>query len=482
LLRQVLLNIRRKVIGGSIALRLGVGFGAVAVLAVLANLTWEHRVSITRTRTYVPGQIVRQAPPTAVLAPEAAPAASEASRIKVEDADLLEALAQFDRTVVLRAQVPTAANKILLSTATQRMLVQTTTYLSATSGTVPSKKTDLLRAHLHTLQASAETFVKTSDNRRSTFASYGRNFDTMDALLKSTLDHNWTIFGRVIARQSLISMSRDLDDIRRKSAQLSAAGGYEPNVLNTLAASESKFSTTLEHNATGLAKAQGAPWVTQLRDGFSAVVSSRTQLATLDAQASQEFEAVEREVKLLGGLIHSITKASAADLSVQLPVDATPSSPPLLERTKAPPITTASPPYVRVSAQEIRTGPGILSRGLFAAVSAGVLLLLMAISITTVRSIVLPIRQFLVTTGRIATGDATARFERGGLKELDVLAVSLNGMAASLEEAQASAREYQSALELRVEERTRQVRRLAECDLLTGLPNRRQVCQTDDTS
>src|SRR5262249_8291783 len=161
-------------------------------------------------------------------------------------------------TVALRAQAPTAENSALLAAVTQRLATQGTAYLKQASPLTGSKKTDSLRGHCKALQVAAQAFVSASDSRRAAFFTYGNNFDQVDALRKGTLDHTWTIFGRVIARQSLISMSRDLDDIRRKSAQLTAAGGYEQAVLEDLAASESKFAATLERNEIGLAKAQGA--------------------------------------------------------------------------------------------------------------------------------------------------------------------------------------------------------------------------------
>ena len=112
---------------------------------------------------------------------------------------------------------------------------------------------------------------------------------------------------------------------------------------------------------------------------------------------------------------------------------------------------------------------------MIASISGLVLLILFVISVATVRSIVIPIRQFMTTTERLANGDDSARFTRGGIKELDALAISFNRMAESLADARAVTREYQGQLESRVDERTRQLQHLAEHDPLTGLPNRRHL-------
>jgi diguanylate cyclase (GGDEF)-like protein len=112
---------------------------------------------------------------------------------------------------------------------------------------------------------------------------------------------------------------------------------------------------------------------------------------------------------------------------------------------------------------------------MIASISGLVLLILFVISVATVRSIVIPIRQFMTTTELLAGGDDSARFTRGGIKELDALAISFNRMAESLADARAMTREYQGQLESRVDERTRQLQHLAEHDPLTGLPNRRHL-------
>jgi diguanylate cyclase (GGDEF)-like protein len=121
-------------------------------------------------------------------------------------------------------------------------------------------------------------------------------------------------------------------------------------------------------------------------------------------------------------------------------------------------------------------------RVLIACVSVGVLVLLLLISVGTVRSITRPVRRFIATTQRLAAGEPGARVPRGGIRELDTLAVAFNEMADQLAAAQAVAREYQSRLEIRVEERTRQLQHLAEHDPLTQLPNRRQLATYLETA
>ena len=74
-------------------------------------------------------------------------------------------------------------------------------------------------------------------------------------------------------------------------------------------------------------------------------------------------------------------------------------------------------------------------------------------------------------------GDLATCVLRGGARELDELANAFNHMAGELADAERAVKTYQAHLEHRVEERTLQLRHLAEHDPLTNLPNRRQLFQ-----
>jgi len=86
-----------------------------------------------------------------------------------------------------------------------------------------------------------------------------------------------------------------------------------------------------------------------------------------------------------------------------------------------------------------------------------------------------PVRRLVRASAQIARGDTTARVDRGGIAELDRVAVAFNDMAEELALSRAATRDYQQSLELKVTERTRQLQELAQCDPLTALPNRRQL-------
>jgi diguanylate cyclase (GGDEF)-like protein len=465
----------RQTVGNlSIGSRLGISFGAVAILAIAANIIVEHgALVIQTTKIFGPSPIVRETPRAAPPLPTPVPI----PMVQLEDAVLLDVLAQFDRSVLLRAQVATSENKVLLAASAQHLAREATSFIAKGASTGSAEVVKSFATQIRALRAAGDALVNASDARRAAFASYWSHFEDVDGLIKSALDRNWTIFGRVISRQSLITLSRDFDDIRRRAAQMTAAGGYEPRTLSALVDSEVTFSSALERHAAGLTRSQGAQWVEQLRNGFSQVVSSRTALASADHQAAVALSIFEQSVSTVGSFARTAA-ARSRNLEVpKLPVSALPTAgvtptdmTPAVSVLAAEPLLSARS-YTHQTSTDFLT----LARVTIAAISGAVLVLLLIVSIATVRSIVRPIRQFMATTARLASGDATARFERGGVREIDSLAVSLNEMASTLETAQAITREYQGALEVRIEDRTRQLQHLAEHDLITGLPNRRQL-------
>jgi diguanylate cyclase (GGDEF)-like protein len=116
------------------------------------------------------------------------------------------------------------------------------------------------------------------------------------------------------------------------------------------------------------------------------------------------------------------------------------------------------------------------ARSIGSATFKAILLALLALAITA-WAITWPVRRLTAGTRRLAAGDLTARVSRGGAKELDELAQAFNHMAAELDRSERAVRTYQTQLEQRVEERTLQLRHMAEHDPLTNLPNRRQLLQ-----
>jgi diguanylate cyclase (GGDEF)-like protein len=476
------------------------------VLATAANLIAEHGRQLIRT-TVVVSPILRAALPaerTISLAP--APAADIPRVTEVTGNLLVEAINQFERAVERRAEMDTAENADLLKVAGLRIRDQAEAFLEEINTPDIETRARALRPRVRDLRNAGDEVVRIADDRRAVLAGYWSHFESADAQVKKALDqNNWKIFGRVISRQSLSGLSRELDDIRRGSTQLNTAG-EDAAMLDSLAQSQAHFAAALDRNASGLARSQGAAWVESLRKEFGAVLENRKQLAQLDNQNPRGVAPLERGAEELAGLVRGIGAAARKQASRTGPrpgvrVIQTGSSdaveagdatgvpqPAALAKGSGSTSTAAGdaqqgtlpssagdqpdpPPTIAPERVVSAVSDGVM----IAFISGLVLLILFVISVATVRSVVIPIRQFMTTTELLAGGDESARFTRGGIKELDALAISFNRMAESLAEARAMTREYQGELESRVDERTRQLQHLAEHDPLTGLPNRRHL-------
>ncbi|HKK01138.1 MAG TPA: ATP-binding protein [Desulfuromonadales bacterium] len=87
-------------------------------------------------------------------------------------------------------------------------------------------------------------------------------------------------------------------------------------------------------------------------------------------------------------------------------------------------------------------------------------LLLLSLTILTHRLIHRPVRQFLNHTRRLASGDLESRIETSSGDELGELATSFNTMALNLKKARDELREWADTLEMRVEERTSEIKKI----------------------
>ena len=496
-----------------IAGRLGLAFAAVTVLATAANLIQEHGTQLIRTTTVV-SPIARPIPPPPAHATVATPRpetpTADIAPVKdVDDNLLIEAIEQFLRAAERRAEADSPENTDVLKVAGARLRDQVEAFIEKVNTPGLAARARALRPRLTAFRTTGDEVVRVADERRSVLAGYWTHFESVDTQVKKALDqNNWKIFGRVISRQSLLTLSRDLDDIRRSSTQLNA-GGENAAMPDSLGQSLAHFSATVERNAAGLGRSQGAQWVEGLRTQFGAVLASRGQLAQLDSENPGGVGAFERGAEGFAGVVRGIGGAARRQAHVAASAAASAASAAAAEALQGS-LPSPGPPVLETTAAKAATGietgsaagaiaptaaaatiePAVAAappapagkRAVIASISGLVLLILFVISVATVRSIVDPIRQFMTTTERLASGDDTARFTRGGIKELDTLAISFNRMAASLADARAVTREYQGDLESRVDERTRQLQHLAEHDPLTGLPNRRHLVAHLDAS
>jgi diguanylate cyclase (GGDEF)-like protein len=454
---------------------LAVAFAAVVALAIAANLLIEHEISIVRTTRIVTVEA------SALPAPGDAGVrlALASLPLQIETASgksLVAALEHFVDSVRNRVDIHNDNSEGELTAAAQELERETQLYTSSALQDTSDSREKLL-SRFATFRAQKDELVRAADARRGALKEFWDRFDGLDARTKASLAGSWKIFGRVVARKTLVDLNSGLDEIRREFASLPASGFYDHDTLAPVTTSETALALSLETNEAALTRSQGDTWVKQTRADVAELRALQDRLVIIDAKRH------DSEVRLAKISQSLITTVSDAALPTTAPdAGRAPSGAQDKRDIGAPPRRGSA-----LSLQEIRSSPVAPMEstttsnqkperfGMIFWLSTGVVAILLWLSIRTVMSVVGPVRRIRTATLKIAAGEASARVNRGGIRELDDLAISFNQMAEQLADAKAAARSYQEQLEAKVKLRTRELRHLAEHDPLTDLPNRRQL-------
>jgi diguanylate cyclase (GGDEF)-like protein len=438
----------RRIFPLGITARLTFSFIAVAVLAATANLIARESVSVILW--------VSQPP---------APASHIVTTARANDKFPTEALAfvidRFELACQLRAEANSTMSAAEYIAAQDALRRKSNEYLAG------SDKTGIGHATADYIDHGREV-VRAADQRRLARAEHSRLLEAINDRLQTTLDGAWKIFGRVIARQSLIDLRVELDAVRQHSERIVLGEAVDAKELKALTASENTFVSTFANSAANFANAEGVDWVEHTRAEFDELVALRVSLAAFNSRYD---DAIHRLSQKHAAIFAAMSAAPSA-----VPV---PSASPEHQSTFVPtpswsPALTVPPPG------DLLTDTAIShldhrSQDLMAVVTAVVLLLVTAVSILTVRSVVRPVRRILGAAGALAAGNAQVQVARGGIRELDTLAHAFNDMASRIAAAQAASRIHEATLEETVLERTHKLQTLALQDPLTSLPNRRHL-------
>ena len=416
-----------------IATRLSIAFCAVAVLAVAANAIIEHGTSMLR-------------------AIETAPVAAQVAVVRSAPDLLPAALDRFHLATLGRVESEQGQRAETFREATADLTAAHAEYSAAIAPTLDDESSiSRLAEAIELHQRLGDELVGTADARRLLPRKLNAEIRFLDARLKESLDQAVKLLGRLMTRQYLVDANQVLDEMRAQAAGLAAPAGYNPSVLQAIGDGERALAAILRDNEQKFIRTLGDEWLATTQRSLRRATAFRSSLIQTDREREAGIEAFSQSHAALSSQVRAI--AQQFDTA----------------RAFATAQRQSSEALSAISKQSRR------QRTLLAWLTGTVLLLLLAISVSTVLSIGAPVRQLLQATRRLAKGETGVKVPRGGIKELDQLAVSFNHMAEQLASAQALARQYHEQLEAKVEERTRQLQHLAEHDPLTRLPNRRQL-------
>jgi len=354
--------------------------------------------------------------------------------------DLSERSAAFDRTVLAYLRTDSDANRSAVTEAAARFsqsMNETDEMGSATAATpLPSL---LSRGAAH--QSAGFRLLKLQDQRQRATASLDQAYAALHRRVVGAGGTGIVAGENVISRPSLNELDRAIDLSRSDATSLLAHGPV------TRAATEGEviLKQTLDTHREEFARSPGRAWLGLMEEDVMQVIDLRWRVQRLEVEIEEGRVAFATDGEALTAAVHDELEAPAwRGFSAE---------------------AAAAEAAVEASARSIGS-----------ATFKAILLALLALAITA-WAITWPVRRMTAGTRRLAAGDLTARVPRGGAKELDELAQVFNHMAAELDQSERAVRTYQAQLEQRVEERTLQLRHLAEHDPLTNLPNRRQLLQ-----
>ena len=438
-----------------ITARLTISLIAVALLAAAANMIARDSVSIVR--------MVTRSPPPVLIRPPAAPQAPVETA--VPDPKLISALTlaidRYQRATQLRAGGASATVDSEYQAAKDALQHSVREYANAPSSSNTQAAVVVQRVSVYLDHGRA--LIRIADQRHQARIDYSLHSKSINDRVQQSLNGAWKIFGRVIARQSLVQMRTSLDAIRQHSEPVLSGESVDANGIDPILAGENAFAAAFNANRASLLKSEGRDWVDGVQADFDAPLDLRGSLVTLNGQYDAALQGF-----LNSGLSLSTAMAGAERIAAQAPSHTLPSLPSQrISAVPVPQVDTAPQTSVK------RVDPD--ARNLITAATVVVMLVIGAISIFTVRSIVVPVRRLLKAFGQLAGGHSRVQVSRGGLKELDILAAAFNDMSSKLAIAQQINKDQQENLEEKVVQRTNQLQMLAQQDPLTSLPNRRHL-------
>jgi diguanylate cyclase (GGDEF)-like protein len=404
------------------ALRVAIGFAAVALAVIAANYITQQSAREARERVR---ELLVQHEPLVRATESLAAGVSLYERVIVDQSE-------SNSISVHQAQL-----------AAQRMTDAATAYDEAAKNFPQlAASAPEFAADLDTFRSMGEEMLADSTARGARLREYWASFDELEASVNAPHARAVRMAGAVFASERLMDLTRMLSAIRERVSS-AAASMSSPRSAQNIIAAENAFRLYLQEHSEELAKVHGQPWLKQVSRDLAKVVAGRRAAF----KAIDDFN--DRSM---------LFRDKGAEISALIVTQ-------LVEPARR---ALADADRLAVSASDKADRQLVWA-------SAAVMLLLVAIAIITVTSVTAPVRRLIDATRRLAGGAVRTRVSRAGVRELDVLAVSFNKMAEQLQHAQSAVRAYQIELESKVDERTRELNHLAYHDPLTDLPNRRQL-------
>ncbi len=234
-------------------------FAAVAALVLAANRIAQHGTLIVRVTeaTHLAPTIPAPSPAPPAPAEASTPKSGEPIPSPLAQLPLTDTLDRFDGDVLSRVDENTPERTRLLERDAQALRTESMALTKAAAGQRRSRPSSQWVAHVAAHQRKAIRLISLADTRRQLIVQSGQHFDALDAQITNALDGAWKIFGRVITRQSLVAVSRQLDPLRRDLTRMAIPGEHEQSDGQATLLRLAAFERLLQQSESSLLRSQG---------------------------------------------------------------------------------------------------------------------------------------------------------------------------------------------------------------------------------
>ncbi len=401
----------------SIATRLALGFGAIALVLLAGN--WYAARSAKFAIDTLRDTTVERIPFARAAA------------------GITDQMLAYDRAIFdqLRANDPLTGGATAL--AERRLTAAVNDYVAQRPADAAGS--DRLLEELATHVEVGSRLTDAARAREVALTSYGQVLDALAKRVSTTWDANARLEVAGSARRSFAELELAAGSLR------TAFNGY---LINGNAESATRVQraqralrSALDAHRPELSRSPGRAWIDLMDEDLAAVRRLLAEFAARDAQ----IDAIRAEFA-----------ASSAAIPARL------------NERIAKPASAAVADSAGAAAAATHE-----ARETYRNITLVVIGLTLLVSLIATLSITAPVRRLIRATRSLARGAWRTRAPRGGPRELDELAGAFNSMAAQLAAANETVAQHQLDLEDRVRARTRKLSYLAHHDTLTALPNRR---------
>ena len=401
----------------SLATRLGLGFGLIAIILLLG-----HDAALRDMRVAIETLGATQT--------------EQVPLSRVADALTYHVVA-FDRAVLTEVRAPTDASRASVTEAEEALFASLDSYANlqpSASGEIARFRTE---AQEHT--RLGWSLIDIGAQRRRALNGIRDALDQLSRRISTAFSLDVQLPDPAFARRAYAELELELGRLRAAFNDYLVSGSkVSDTALRTATRS---FHATVAEYRDELRRSPGRVWVELVEEDLGKAERLRREVLRHDAS-----------IEALRGRF--------TESGLQLPLR--------LETTLAAPARLAVSESAR-SAVDATRSAGIAIRRL----TYIVLVVTLLVSLLTMLAVTRPVRRLTRATRALTLGGHHVRVPPSGSLELDELGQAFNQMAERLAEADKEVSRHQQELEERVRTRTRKLTHLANHDPLSGLPNRR---------